>query len=88
MQIPSLRSTTCSIATTRALRCLGRLHNGRRLYPGAAAALQRARNAGKYVIAAHQRPEAARAHPGQLDRAGVPRDAWDAIVTSGDAIAL
>lgn len=64
----------------------GVLHNGRRAYPAACAALQRLRRAGKHVILITNVPKPRGPIPGQLDRAGVPRDAWDAIVTSGDAI--
>jgi HAD superfamily hydrolase (TIGR01459 family) len=64
----------------------GVLHNGRRAYPAACAALQRLRAAGKHVILITNVPKPRGPIPGQLDHAGVPRDAWDAIVTSGDAI--
>ena len=64
----------------------GVLHNGRRAYPAACDALQRLKRAGKYVILITNVPKPRGPIPAQLDRAGVPRDAWDAIVTSGDAI--
>ena len=64
----------------------GVLHNGRNAYPAACAALQRLKRAGKHVILITNVPKPRGPIPGQLDRAGVPRDAWDAIVTSGDAI--
>jgi HAD superfamily hydrolase (TIGR01459 family) len=64
----------------------GVLHNGRRAYPAACAALQRFRARGKHVILITNVPKPRGPIPGQLDHAGVPRDAWDAIVTSGDAI--
>lgn len=64
----------------------GVLHNGRQAYPAACAALQRLRRAGKHVILITNVPKPRGPIPAQLDRAGVPRDAWDAIVTSGDAI--
>jgi HAD superfamily hydrolase (TIGR01459 family) len=64
----------------------GVIHNGRKAYPAACAALQRLRNAGKHVILITNVPKPRGPIPAQLDRAGVPRDAWDAIVTSGDAI--
>ncbi|MGD9980933.1 MAG: TIGR01459 family HAD-type hydrolase [Hyphomonadaceae bacterium] len=64
----------------------GVVHNGRRAYPAACAALQRLRRAGKHVILITNVPKPRGPIPAQLDRAGVPRDAWDAIVTSGDAI--
>ena len=63
----------------------GVLHNGRAAYPAACAALQRVRRMGKPVVLITNVPKPRGPIPGQLDRAGVPRDAWDAIVTSGDA---
>ncbi len=64
----------------------GVLHNGRQAYPAACAALQRLKRSGKRVILITNVPKPRGPIPSQLDRAGVPRDAWDAIVTSGDAI--
>lgn len=64
----------------------GVIHNGRRMFPAAAAALTQARVAGKYVILLTNVPKPRGPIPGQLDRMGFPRAAWDAIVTSGDAI--
>jgi len=63
----------------------GVVHNGREAYRPACAALQRWRAAGKYVILLTNVPKPRGPIPGQLDRLGVPREAWDAIVTSGDA---
>lgn len=64
----------------------GVVHNGRQAYPAACAALQRLKRVGKHVVLITNVPKPRGPIPGQLDRAGVPRDAWDAIVTSGDAI--
>jgi HAD superfamily hydrolase (TIGR01459 family) len=64
----------------------GVIHNGRDVYAPAAAALQRARKAGKHVVLLTNVPKPRGPIPGQLDRIGFPRNAWDAIVTSGDAI--
>lgn len=64
----------------------GVVHNGRAPYAEAVAALQRMRIAGKIVILITNVPKPRWSIPPQLDRLGVPRDAWDAIVTSGDAI--
>ena len=64
----------------------GVLHNGRAAYSEASRALQRMRARGKTVILVTNVPKPRATIPPQLDRAGVPRDAWDAIVTSGDAI--
>ena len=64
----------------------GVIHNGVRIYPAAAAALSALRAAGKRVILLTNVPKPRGPIPGQLDRLGFPRSAWDAIVTSGDAI--
>lgn len=64
----------------------GVVHNGRNVYAEAAAALQRLRAAGKTVILITNVPKPRGPIPKQLDRIGCPRDAWDVIVTSGDAI--
>lgn len=64
----------------------GVIHNGRAHFPTAANALQRARAAGKRVILLTNVPKPRGPIPAQLDRLGFPRDAYDAIVTSGDAI--
>ncbi|MEQ1490653.1 MAG: TIGR01459 family HAD-type hydrolase, partial [Terricaulis sp.] len=64
----------------------GVIHNGRQAYPAACAALQRLRSVGTHVILITNVPKPRGPIPSQLDRAGVPRDAWEAIVTSGDAI--
>lgn len=62
----------------------GVLHNGVLPYAPAYTALQRARAAGRTVILVTNAP---RPHPSveqQLSRIGVPPDAYDAVVTSGD----
>lgn len=64
----------------------GVIHNGRRLYPGATEALCLFRAAGKSVILLTNIPKPRDPIPGQLDRLGFPRAAYDVIVTSGDAI--
>lgn len=64
----------------------GVVHNGRTPYAGAITALQRLRAAGKTVILLTNVPKPRWSIPPQLDRIGVPGDAWDVIVTSGDAI--
>lgn len=64
----------------------GVVHNGRTPYADAVAALQRLRASGKTVILLTNVPKPRWSIPPQLDRMGAPRDAWDAIVTSGDAI--
>jgi HAD superfamily hydrolase (TIGR01459 family) len=64
----------------------GVIHNGRTAYVEAHQALARARATGKTVILISNVPKPRDPIPRQLDRYGVPREAWDAIVTSGDAI--
>ena len=64
----------------------GVVHNGRTAYRAAHEALTRARAAGKIVVLISNVPKPNDVIPPQLDRYGVPRDAWDVIVTSGDAI--
>lgn len=64
----------------------GVIHNGRAYFPSAAAALERLRAQGKHVILLTNVPKPRDPIPGQLDRLGFPRAAYDAIVTSGDAI--
>lgn len=64
----------------------GVVHNGRKVYAEAAAALTRMRAAGRTVILITNVPKPRGPIPKQLDRIGCPRDAWDTIVTSGDAI--
>jgi HAD superfamily hydrolase (TIGR01459 family) len=62
----------------------GVIHNGRAAFPAATEACRRFRQTGGSVVLVTNapRPEAAVAE--MLGRLGVPRDAWDAIVTSGD----
>lgn len=66
----------------------GVLHNGRAVYAPACAALARFRARGGAVILLTNVPKPNDPIPGQLDRLGAPRAAWDAIVTSGDAIRI
>lgn len=63
----------------------GCLHNGRAPYPEAVAALQGFRRGGGRVVLMTNAPRPWRDVASQLDRMGVPRDAWDIIVSSGDA---
>ncbi|WP_323010094.1 TIGR01459 family HAD-type hydrolase [Paracoccus sp. (in: a-proteobacteria)] len=63
----------------------GCLHNGVEAFPAAVAALQGFRAKGGRVVLLTNAPRPRKYVAGQLDRMGVPRDAWDAIVSSGDA---
>ncbi|MCB2110900.1 MAG: TIGR01459 family HAD-type hydrolase [Defluviimonas sp.] len=63
----------------------GCLHNGRQPYPEAVAALQGFRARGGAVALLTNAPRPGRFVVEQLHRMGVPRDAWDLVVSSGDA---
>ena len=63
----------------------GCLHNGRAPYPAAVAALQGFRAGGGRVVLMTNAPRPNRYVAEQLGRLGVPGDAWDLIVSSGDA---
>jgi len=62
----------------------GVLPNGIAAYPAAAEALTRFRQGGGQVVLVSNAPRPGHAVVTQLDRLGVPRTAFDAIVTSGD----
>ena len=64
----------------------GVLHDGRSVFPGAADALIGLRAAGVQVVLLTNMPRPSSTMPAALGRLGFPDDAWDAIVTSGDAI--
>lgn len=63
----------------------GVIHNGRAAYRAAADALAAFRAGGGAVVLITNAPRPSSVIPGQLERLGVRRDAWDAIVSSGDA---
>jgi len=63
----------------------GCLHDGKRPFPAAVAALQGFRRTGGKVMLVTNAPRPASSVIAQLDSLGVPRDAWDAVVSSGDA---
>ncbi|WP_333831117.1 TIGR01459 family HAD-type hydrolase [Pararhodobacter sp.] len=63
----------------------GCLHDGRALYPEAVAALQGFRRGGGTVVLMTNAPRTRHAVERRLVRMGLPRDAWDVIVSSGDA---
>lgn len=71
----------------RALLCdvWGVVHNGREAFREACAALSRFRASGGVVVLLTNAPRPRGVIPAQLDRLGVPRSAWDVVVTSGDA---
>ncbi|WP_134679230.1 TIGR01459 family HAD-type hydrolase [Paracoccus ravus] len=63
----------------------GCLHNGVAAYPAAVAALQDFRTKGGKVVLLTNAPRPWKYVEAQLTRMDVPRDAWDVIVSSGDA---
>lgn len=63
----------------------GCLHNGVTPFPAAVTALQGFRARGGKVVLLTNAPRPARFVIATLDRLGVPRDAWDLVVSSGDA---
>lgn len=63
----------------------GVIHNGRELYPGAEAAMTSFRRESGPVIVLTNAPRPSAIIPEQLDRLGLPRAAYDGVVTSGDA---
>jgi HAD superfamily hydrolase (TIGR01459 family) len=63
----------------------GVVHDGVRLYPGAAERLLKWRGEGRLVVLITNAPRTAEAVEQQLGRIGLPRDAWDGIATSGEA---
>ena len=62
----------------------GVLHDGLKAFPEAAVALGRYRTGGGRVVLVSNAPRPGGAVASQLDDLGVPRTAYDAIVTSGD----
>jgi HAD superfamily hydrolase (TIGR01459 family) len=63
----------------------GCLHNGKTPFPAAVAALQSFRAKGGKVVLLTNAPRPKPSVVSQLDAMGLPRDAWDEVVTSGDA---
>lgn len=62
----------------------GVLHNGVSAFPSAVEALQQSRKAGLKVVLISNAPRPAAPVREQLERLGVPADAYDDIITSGD----
>lgn len=63
----------------------GCVHNGITAYPAAIAALLEFRRGGGQVCLMTNAPRPAAQVEASFGRLGIPRDAWDVIVTSGDA---
>jgi HAD superfamily hydrolase (TIGR01459 family) len=62
----------------------GVLHDGERAYPGVGELLTGLRAAGTTVVLVSNVPTPGHTIPEELRRLGLPDEAWDAIVTSGD----
>jgi HAD superfamily hydrolase (TIGR01459 family) len=84
-QISSLQELT---GDYDALLCdvWGVVHDGRTVFPGVTEALQGARERGVLVLLLTNVPRPSSTMPAALSRTGLATTAWDAIVTSGDAI--
>ena len=63
----------------------GCMHNGLAAFPEAVSAMQAYRAQGGRVILVTNAPRPRGPIEAQVERLGIPRDAWDAIATSGDA---
>jgi HAD superfamily hydrolase (TIGR01459 family) len=63
----------------------GVVHDGFHLYPGAAERLRQFRKEGRSVVLLTNAPRTAEAIEQQVARIGLPRDAWDAVATGGQA---
>lgn len=63
----------------------GVIHNGRESWPAPCEALMRFNREGGHVVLISNSPRPASDVIAQLDGLGVPREAWKAFVTSGDA---
>ena len=63
----------------------GCVHNGVKAFPDAVAALQAFRATGGKVVLLTNAPRPRSDVARQIERFGVPKDAWDTIVTSGDS---
>jgi HAD superfamily hydrolase (TIGR01459 family) len=86
MTIPIIDHAGPLLQRYRILFCdvWGVVHNGLTAYPGANEALPRFRRGGGIVILVSNAPRPAPSVASLLDEKAVVREAWDAIVTSGD----
>jgi len=84
---PRIRGLCEIVEDYRCILCdaWGVLHNGLRAYPAAATALSQSRRRGKIVLIITNAPRPKAEVVGQFRRFGVDLDAFDDIVTSGDA---
>jgi len=86
-EIPLVASLAPLAADRRALLVdiWGVMHNGVKPFLPAAEACQRFRETGGTILLLSNAPRPAPSVVEQLNRIGVPRDAYDAVLTSGDA---
>ena len=63
----------------------GCVHDGVKLYPGAAQRLLQWRREGRFILLITNAPRTAEYVQRQVAEIGLPRDAWDAITTGGEA---
>ncbi len=63
----------------------GCMHNGVRAFPDAVAAMQGFRARGGKVVLVTNAPRPRGSVEEQIDKLGIPADAWDSIATSGDS---
>jgi HAD superfamily hydrolase (TIGR01459 family) len=86
MTLPIIANAGPLLARYQAVFCdvWGVVHNGRQAYPDAGAALARFRAGGGTVVLVSNAPVPGDGVERVLARTGVRRDAWDAIVSSGD----
>lgn len=63
----------------------GCVHDGVKLYPGAAQRLLQWRREGRFVVLITNAPRTAEYVQRQVSEIGLPRDAWDSITTGGEA---
>lgn len=87
MNIPVIDGLRGPIEAYDAVLCdvWGAVHDGQRPYPDALDCLYRIHNAGRRVILLSNAPRPSRQVRAHLLEIGVPGDAYDGIVTSGDA---
>jgi len=85
-QIPIIVGLSALAPRYDALICdiWGVIHNGREAFPGVVDCLKRARAENKIVLLLTNAPRPSDPIKVQLESFGVPRDAYDGIVTSGD----
>ncbi len=62
----------------------GVVHDGVRPFPGVLDAMDRLRSAGKRIVLLSNAPRRVAAVEAQLERLGVPRDAYDGLMSSGE----